>query len=390
MSAHPEVSGPDLTANRRQRRPRAAGPTLAQVFDTRNNALNVWRLVLASGVILGHSWPLTGRKLHPPVEQLLTQGWVDGFFVISGFLITSSWVRNPRLREYVVARALRIFPGLWVCLAVVAFAIAPIGVAIQGGSAVRLLLSPAPITYLLNNAVLNVYHAGIDGTPKNVPFPGVWDGVLWTLIFELFCYIAVAVAGVAGLVNRRWPTPILFTLFLVAAVLVSYPLHTVPTLIQMVTRFALVFAAGAVLHEFRDVIPARWSLVALSAVIVLVTGLLVPNYRILAALPLAYAVVVSGALLHHKRLRLRTDLSYGVYIYAWPMQQLLVICGLGFLPPLAFAVVAAIATLPLAALSWFLVEKRALSLKSRFKRRARGWADTGVGAPPAADAVSAE
>lgn len=390
MSAHPEVSGPDPTANRRPRRPRAAGPRLAQVFDTRNNALNVWRLVLASGVILEHSWPLTGRKLHPPVEQLLTQGWVDGFFVISGFLITSSWVRNPRLREYVVARVLRIFPGLWVCLAVVAFVIAPIGVAIQGGSAVRLLLSPAPITYLLNNAVLNVYHAGIDGTPKNVPFPGVWDGVLWTLIFEFFCYIAVAVAGVAGLVNRRWPAPILFTLFLVAAVLVSYPVNTVPTLIQMVTRFALVFAAGAVLHEFRDVIPARWSLVALSAVIVLVTGLLVPNYRILAALPLAYAVVVSGALLHNKRLRLRTDLSYGVYIYAWPMQQLLVISGLGFLPPLAFAVVAAIATLPLAALSWFLVEKRALSLKSRFKRRARGWADTGVGAPPAADAVSAE
>ncbi|MCK8643364.1 acyltransferase family protein [Mycobacterium colombiense] len=390
MSAHPEASGPEPTANRRPKRPRTASPRLAQVFDPRNNALNVWRLILASGVILEHSWALTGRKLHPPVDQLLTQGWVDGFFVISGFLITSSWVRNPRLREYFVARALRIFPGLWVCMAVVAFVIAPIGVAIQGGSAVRLLLSPAPITYVLNNAGLNVYHAGIDGTPKNVPFPGVWDGVLWTLIFELFCYVAVAAAGVAGLMNRRWPAPVIFTLFLVVSVLVSYPVETVPTIVQMVTRFALVFAAGAVLHEFRDVIPARWSLVALSAAIVVVTGLLVPNYRILAALPLAYAVVVSGALLHHKRLRLRTDLSYGVYIYAWPMQQLLVICGLAFLPPLVFAVVAAIATLPLAALSWFLVEKRALSLKSRFKRRARGWGDTGVGAPPAADAVPAE
>lgn len=390
MSAHAEVSGPEPTANRRSKRPRAASPTLAQVFDTRNNALNVWRLVLASGVILEHSWPLTGRKLHPPVEQLLTQGWVDGFFVISGFLITASWVRNPRLREYFVARALRIFPGLWVCLAVVAFVIAPIAVAIQGGSALKLLLSPAPITYVLNNAVLNVYHAGIDGTPKNVPFPGVWDGVLWTLIFELLCYVAVAVAGMAGLLNRRWPAPVVFTLFLAAAVLVSYPVQTVPTLVQMVTRFALVFAAGAVLHEFRDVIPARWSLVALSAVIVVAAGLLVPNYRILAALPLAYAVVVSGALIHNTRLRLRTDLSYGVYIYAWPIQQLLVICGLAFLPPLAFAVVAALATLPLAALSWFLVEKRALSLKSRFKRRARRWGDAGVGAPPAADAVPAE
>lgn len=344
---------------------------------------------MASGVILEHSWPLTGRKLHPPVDQLLTQVWVDGFFVVSGFLITSSWVRNPRLREYFVARILRIFPGLWVCLAVVAFVIAPIGVAIQGGSAARLLLSPAPITYWLNNAVLNVYHASIDGTPKNVPFPGVWDGVLWTLIFEMLCYIAVALAGVAGLFNRRWPAPVVFALFLVAAGLLSYPVAAVPTVLQMVTRFALVFAAGAVLHEFRDVVPARWSLVALSAVIVVVAGLLVPNYRILAALPLAYAVVVSGALIHNRRLRLRTDLSYGVYIYAWPTQQLLVICGLAFLPPLAFAVVAGVATLPLAALSWFLVEKRALSLKSRLKRPSRG-SDATVGAQPAAEAVRAE
>lgn len=87
--------------------------------------------MLASGVILQHSWSLTGRKIYPPIEQLLTQVWVDGFFAISGFLITASWVRNPRLREYFVARILRIFPGLWVCLAVVAFVIAPISVAIQ-------------------------------------------------------------------------------------------------------------------------------------------------------------------------------------------------------------------------------------------------------------------
>ena len=117
----------------------------------------------------------------------------------------------------------------------------------------------------------------------------------------------------------------------------------------------------------------------------------VPNYRVIAAIPLAYAIVVSGVLIHNQRLRLRTDLSYGVYIYAWPMQQLLVICGLGFQAPLPFTIVAALATLPLAALSWFQIEKRALSLKSRFRRKttteARPEADAKLAAT-AADAVA--
>ena len=130
------------------------------------------------------------------------------------------------------------------------------------------------------------------------------------------------------------------------------------------------FLAGAFIYQFRNVIPARWSLVALSVVVVLAASLL-PNYRVLAAIPLAYAVIVSGALIHNKRLRLRTDLSYGVYVYAWPVQQLLVICGLAFLNPIVFAMVATIVTVPLAAFSWFLVEKPAISLKSRFERGER-------------------
>ena len=79
------------------------------------------------------------------------------------------------------------------------------------------------------------------------------------------------------------------------------------------------FSAGAFLYQWRDVIPARWSLVAVSVVIVLAAGLL-PDYRVVAAIPLAYAVIVSGALLKKQRLRLRTDLSYGTYIYAYPVQ----------------------------------------------------------------------
>ncbi|OBB97238.1 acyltransferase [Mycobacterium sp. 852002-30065_SCH5024008] len=340
---------------------------LSQAFDPRRNALNLWRLVMASAVVLQHSWPLTGHT--SPELGSLRELPVDGFFVLSGFLITASWHRNPRPREYFVARALRIFPGLWVCLIVVAFVIAPIGVAIQGGSPKNFLMSAAPTEYVLNNAVLNVYHTSIAGTPDGVPWPHVWDGTLWTLIFELFCYIGVAAAGVVGLLRRRWAVPLAFVLAVWLAAVVSYPVFGMQTIAQMIGRFAVVFLAGMLIHQFRDVLPARWSLVLVCAVIAIGSALLMPNYRVVGAIPLAYAVIVSGALIHNPRLRLRTDLSYGVYIYGWPMQQLLVICGLSFLNPFVFAAIAGGATLPLAALSWFGVEKRAMALKSRLAQK---------------------
>ncbi|WP_431235733.1 acyltransferase family protein [Mycolicibacterium psychrotolerans] len=340
---------------------------------------------MASGVILWHSWLITGRTISfEPAHQLLRDGWVDGFFAISGFLITWSWVRRPRLRDYFAARGLRILPGFWVCLIVIAFVIAPIGVAIQGGSPGQLLLSGAPIHYVLNNFTLMITQTDIAGTPLGVPVPGEWDSSLWTLYWEALCYIAIAVLGVTGLLRRKWVVPVLLVLAVIWSTLLpsmsaiveappdKRPVLDTATQILIAenaaARFAVMFLAGALLFQVRKAIPARWSLVALSVVIVLAASFL-PNYRWVAAFPLAYALVVSGALIHNPRLRLRNDLSYGVYIYAFPIQQILVICGLAFLAPPVFAVIAAAITLPLAALSWYLVEKPAMSLKGRLGRR---------------------
>ncbi|WAC90712.1 acyltransferase family protein [Mycobacterium sp. Aquia_213] len=343
---------------------------LGQVFDPRSNALNALRLAMAAEVILWHSFAVTGGVLpSAPVRQLLFGVGVDGFFAISGFLITASWLNNPRVRGYLVARALRILPGLYVCLAVTAFVIAPIGVAIQGGAAAKLLLSSAPFEYVLENSAVAVLKFDVGGTPTGIPITGMWNGSLWTLIYEVLCYAGVAVLGLAGLAHRRWTSVVVLVL---AVCLAAYlPPMTFPGIwsnAQCIARFAIVFAAGALVYQWKDAIPARWSLVAVSVVIVLVSALL-PDYRLVGAIPLAYAVIVSGVLIHNRFLRLPTDLSYGVYIYAFPIQQLLVICGLVTLNPLVFAIIATIATLPLAALSWFLIEKPALSLKSRLKRK---------------------
>ncbi|BBY22615.1 acyltransferase family protein [Mycobacterium stomatepiae] len=344
---------------------------LEQVFEPRRNTLNLFRLGLAAEVMLFHSWPITGHMPPHALLQLMFAVGVDGFFAISGFLITASWLRDPRVRDYLAARALRILPGLYVCLIITAFVFAPLSVAVQGGSPAKLLQSSAPFTYVLNNATLiSVLQFDVAGTPLKVASPGIWNASLWSLIWEVLCYIAIAVIGVVGLANRRWLSPAILALAVLGATLL--PPLTFPgswTIPQLAVRSAIMFSAGALMYQWRGTIPARWSLVAVSVVIVVAAAVSLPDYRVVAALPLAYAVIVSGALIRKERLTLRTDLSYGYYIYAFPTQQLLVIFGLGFLHPAVFFVVAVIATLPLAALSWFCIEKPAMKLKSRLKRK---------------------
>jgi peptidoglycan/LPS O-acetylase OafA/YrhL len=343
---------------------------LEQAFDPRNNSLNFFRLLLAAEVMLWHSFPITGRMPPAAILQIMFSVGVDGFFAISGFLISRSWLTNPRLREYLVARALRILPGFYVCLIATAFVFAPIFLVIKGGSVSNLLTSAAPFEYVLKNIGIVYIQHDIGGTPYGVPnMHGGWNASLWSLIWEVLCYLVVAFLGVVGLATRRWVSPVILALAVVGALL--FPPLTFPgvwTIPQLLFRSAIMFAAGACMYHWRDVIPARWSLVAVSVVIVVAAGLL-PDYRVVAALPLAYAVIVSGSLIRNRRLQLRTDVSYGLYIYAFPTQQLLAAAGLVFLGPILFFVVSATVALPIAALSWFAVEKPAMALKRRLRRK---------------------
>lgn len=199
-----------------------------------------------------------------------------------------------------------------------------------------MLLSTAPIMYFFENSAVLLLQFDVGGTPEGIPWPQQWDGSLWTLLWEVFCYVGIAIAGVTGLLNRRWLIPAALALALCcSALLPSWSMFAeVPLTAQhhvnaatglavmaaVAARFAVMFLAGAMLYQLRNEIPARWSLVAASAVIIAASSLM-PNYRLPGGIALAYAVIVSGALVHHERLRLRTDLSYGVYIYAFPVQQ---------------------------------------------------------------------
>ena len=342
---------------------------LQEVFNPRANSLNAVRLLLALGVILWHSYPLTGRDVaQDPLRQFLEAGFVDGFFAISGFLITRSWIRRPDLRAYARARALRILPAFWVCLVITALVFAPLSLYIQGQRVGEFLTSAAPYRYIGENFFVRIFDFSIGDTPRGTYDYG-WNGSLWTLFYECLCYIGVAALGLTQLLARRWT--------LAAAAAITWLLFLASNLgflpeVRLVSdglRFALVFLAGALIYRYAHRLPANWFAVG-AAVVVVVGSLWLSDYRLLAAPFLAYAVITTGALVRTPRLALRNDLSYGTYIYAFPIQQLMVIAGLKELSISLFALLAAACTLVLAAASWFLVERPALRWKVAPKRRA--------------------
>lgn len=333
------------------------------VFDPKRNALNAIRLALALSVIIWHSFPLTGAAIgFEPVRQVVSSVGVDSFFAISGYLIVSSWMRNPSIVAFLRARILRIFPAFWLCLILTAVLFAPIAIAIQGG-AFPPGYAHSALDYVLHNSLLRMFSFDIAGTPLNVPYPHVWNGALWTLFWEFLCYLGVLVLGVSKLLRFRLTLLILFALALVGLLLTTYgPVHNFYA--DNGSRFGIMFLAGAIVYRFEDKIRVSAPALVVCGVVVVVSSLLL-DYRIVAALPLAYVVLSLGALGKHPRLSFHNDLSYGTYIYGFPLAQILATLGAASLGVAPFAILSILLTIPVAAASWFFVEKQALRLKGR-------------------------
>jgi peptidoglycan/LPS O-acetylase OafA/YrhL len=359
-ASHPSRPAPDA-----RRRP----PTLQQAFDPRLNGLNLIRLVLAVGVVLRHSFTMLGEGVGwAPADVLMRSVFVDAFFAISGYLIVRSWLLRPDAARFLRARVLRIVPGFWVCLLVVAFVAAPLHALVVG----RPLTASFVVdgwSYVWHNSLLWIFQDGIAGGPVgSAPAEaGTWNGSLWTLAWEFICYLGVLALGVAGLLARRWVAPVLFVAALGVLGLTIVPAYDI-SLVHHAARFSTMFLAGAVVLLFQDRVPARASWVVVALALVLAAAYL-PDYRMVGALPLAYACIVGGALIKVPALRLRTDLSYGTYIYAFPVQQLLVGAGAGALGVPGYFLLSVACTLPLAAASWFGVERPAQRLKGWSARR---------------------
>lgn len=345
-------------------------PTLGDAAAQPANNLNALRLGFALLVILSHSYPLS-RGIGT-VEPL--GAWSRGatnvgqlavafFFIVSGFLISGSWDRSRSIGDYLKKRASRILPGYAVACLFTLLLFLPFSTPL------------GPYVKYVGISLATMGQPNFSGTLASNPFPYYVNGSLWTIRYECYCYLGLAVLGMIGIMRRK-----LLSVCICALWVVFYLMNDRLHVLANRTLFAIgnvntwlaigmYFLSGMAFYAARNVVTLSLPWFAVCAAASLFACRYGGNAIAHAAIALlgAYMVLYLGFLrqLPLHKLGRHNDYSYGTYLYAFAVQQGLVAVIPSARSPLMLFIFASLITAPIAWASWHYVERPFLSAKRR-------------------------
>jgi peptidoglycan/LPS O-acetylase OafA/YrhL len=328
-----EAAAPYSTPRQQTRMARAA--TTVNIFEQRHNNFDFIRLSMAVLVIFSHSYPLgLGYETTEPFK-LATRGQitggtiaVDSFFILSGFLIAHSFLHSKSLTAYFGKRIRRIYPAFFVAMIFCAVIVAPIsGATSPYSSYVARMLDFIGNTLRLREFT---YRGGFEANP----YPNAINGSTWSISYEFWCYVGVALLGILGILRRRNIVQILFWLSIAVSFLFARSgwrpggkiLGEIFGFPPFWARLLPMYLAGVVFYLYRDRIPFRAEL-ALAALISLIIASFTPfGWTIIFPLAGSYLLFWFS---YNRDMPLQNfghfgDFSYGTYLYAFPIQQMIV------------------------------------------------------------------
>ncbi len=330
-----------------------------------NNNFDFLRLFAAGMVIYGHGWILATPAGPGFWGVPFARIGLDIFFAISGYMVTGSWQRTPKLRLFLAKRALRIFPGLIACVLATAYVLGP-------------RLSTLPLRDYLHNGNVLKYLQNmwlfqrlyLPGVFEGLRLNGAVNGSLWSLFPEVLCYLSVPLMALLPLRPRLWALAVGGVLAGVAGMWLFYGYDGDPVVFYNTdVKYMLVqvpfFFIGGLYRLLGDRVGDFYR--ADFAILGYSLNWMIASWYGWWNLPiewvtLPYMVICFGRMSmpvvrHAGRFG---DFSYGMYLYAFPVQQIV----LGAMPwneyPIATCMVL---TVPFAVLSWHLVEAPALRWK---------------------------
>lgn len=333
----------------------------------RSNNFDFLRLFFASLVIVSHSYPLTKQ---PEIIAEITKGQlslgslsVDCFFIMSGYLIMKSTQRSKSPQDYLWKRLLRLYPAL---IVLIFFTILFLPMVYQGSN---IFLERSYQTYFQNALSLYKIQYEVSGVFENNPYPKAINGSLWSLSYEFTLYIALLL--LYPIRNFKYLNFIFLGIFSLSFYLTCTETFLLGNTMKNIYlqpvefyRLCTYFAAGSVL-VFIDLTKLNSLRIRFLFFLILVISLYCEIYRYISPIFLPFLILFIGTTKSPfiKNIGKKIgDISYGVYIYAFVIQQILMFYfGLG---TFQLMIASTIITYAFAFLSWHLVEKKMLKYKN--------------------------
>ncbi len=336
--------------------------TLGEYFSRRENNLKLIRLIAALAVIYGHSSAITG---HGPADiflQLVGFKFIGGvavdvFFVLSGFLITASAMSQKGLIYYTASRLLRIYPALIVCVVLSVFVLGPILSTSEYWS------SDQTWRYLLYNASAYSTEYFLPGVFIDLHDKAV-NGSLWSLQIEVRMYILILIFALIGILKNRTIFNLVFFFILIGGFL-EKTLWEFLLPVENHRHVAMMFLIGSFAWINRESIPIN-SPALLLLLFFAASQFKQPSFVVAYSILLPYSVFYLAFAPGGTWFNRFGDYSYGIYLYGWISQQLVVMINPG-VTNLSNTWISCLVAFSLAFISWHLIEKPALHYRRYFK-----------------------
>lgn len=336
---------------------------LSELSKGRNNNLDIMRFFAAILVIVSHSIPISmgagyADFLSGCTESRLSLGGlaVGMFFLIGGFLIARSVENKNNVKDFFGARIKRIFPPLILMVIIVVVFVGPI---MTNMGIVEYFTNKNTYLYLLNAVMVPVHN--LPGVFENNIYQNVVNGALWTLPVEFVCYILCFIAFKLKFFEKK---RFIMTIPLVALIFIA-TWYMDSVFIISVVRAVILFYVGIGIHIFREDIKLDfvWNIVAIVMFVAMI-ALKLDYLAMIIVFPYIVLYFAFGVKNKYTFISKYGDLSYGMYLWGWPIGQ--IVCQLfgGTMEWYVNSVITIVFVIVLARISAQIVEGKLLRQRS--------------------------